>query len=59
LPLVKFSYNNSYQESLKMSPFKAIYDHRCCTPQNWIEPGERTIILPDLVTKAEGIVHRI
>jgi hypothetical protein len=25
LPLVEFSYNNSYQESIKMSPFEALY----------------------------------
>jgi transposase InsO family protein len=25
LPLVEFSYNNNYQESLKTSPFKALY----------------------------------
>jgi hypothetical protein len=25
LPLVEFSYNSSYQESIKMSPFKALY----------------------------------
>jgi hypothetical protein len=59
LLLVEFSYNNSYQESLRMAPFKALYGHRCCTLLNWIEPGERTIIGLDLVTQAEEIVHRI
>jgi hypothetical protein len=42
-----------------MAPFEALYGHRCCTPLNWIEPGERTIFGPDLVTEAEEIVHRI
>jgi hypothetical protein len=59
LPLAEFSYNNSYQESLRMAPFKALYGRRCRTPVNWIEPGERTIFGPDLVIEAEGIFHRI
>jgi transposase InsO family protein len=29
LPYVEFSYNNSYQESLKMASFKMLYGHRC------------------------------
>jgi hypothetical protein len=49
LPHAKFSYNNSYQESLKMAPFEVLYGHRCNTPLNWIEPGEKVIFGPDLV----------
>jgi hypothetical protein len=29
LPYVEFSYNNSYQKSLKMSPFEALYGCKC------------------------------
>jgi hypothetical protein len=42
-----------------MAPFEALYGLRCRTPVNWIEPGERMIFGPDLVIKAEEIVHRI
>jgi hypothetical protein len=42
-----------------MAPFEALYGRRCRTPLNWIEPGERTIFGPDLITKAEEIVRRI
>jgi hypothetical protein len=59
LPLVEFSYNNSYQESFKMEPFEALYGRRCRTPVNWINPGERTIFGPNLVIEAEERVHRI
>jgi hypothetical protein len=57
--LVEFSYNNSYQKSLKIAAFEALYGRRCRTPINWIEPGERAIFSPDLVIEAEEIVHRI
>jgi hypothetical protein len=59
LPLAKFSYNNSYQESLKIAPFEALYDRRCRTPMNWVEPSERTTFGPDHVTEIAEIVHRI
>jgi hypothetical protein len=59
LSLAEFSYNNSYQESLRTVPFEALYGRRCRTPINWIEPGERTIFGPDHVIEAEEIVYRI
>jgi hypothetical protein len=42
-----------------MTPFKALYGHRCCTPLNWIKPGKRMIFGPDLVTEAKEIVFHI
>jgi hypothetical protein len=59
LLLAEFSYNNNYQESLKMGPFKALYGCHCRTPMNWIEPSERTIFGPDHVIETKEIVHRI
>jgi hypothetical protein len=59
LPWAKFSYNNNYQESLKMAPFKVLYEHRCRTPFNWIELGEKVIFRPDLIEEAEATVRRI
>jgi hypothetical protein len=59
LPWAEFSYNNSYQESLKMAPFEVLYGRRCRTPLNRIELGEKVIFGPDLVEEAESIVHRI
>ncbi|WVZ63957.1 hypothetical protein U9M48_013546 [Paspalum notatum var. saurae] len=48
LPLAEFAYNNSYQKSLEMAPFEALYGRWCRTPLNWSEPGERVIFGPDL-----------
>jgi transposase InsO family protein len=59
LSLAKFSYNNSYQESIKMAPFEALYGRRCRTPLNWSEPGERWFFKPDLVKETEEKVQRV
>jgi hypothetical protein len=55
----EFSYNNSYQENLKMVPFEVLYGHQCRTPLNWIELGEKMIFGPNLVEEAETRVSRI
>ncbi|WVZ75961.1 hypothetical protein U9M48_023973 [Paspalum notatum var. saurae] len=59
LPLEEFAYNNSYQKSLEMAPFEALYGRRCRTPLNWSELGERVTFSPDLVTQAEEQVKFI
>jgi transposase InsO family protein len=61
LSLAEFSYNNSYQSSLKMAPFEALYGRRCRTPLNWTQAGEREVFGPDLVLEAEekvGIIKK-
>jgi hypothetical protein len=42
-----------------MAPFEVLYERRCHTPLNWIEPGEKVIFRPDIVKEAESIVRRI
>jgi hypothetical protein len=59
LPLAEFSYNNSYQASLKMAPFEALYSRRCRTPLNWSQTGERKVFGPDLVSEAEEKIRII
>nr|GFA29465.1 putative reverse transcriptase domain-containing protein [Tanacetum cinerariifolium] len=37
LPLVEFSYNNSYHASIKAAPFEALYGRKCHSPMCWAE----------------------
>ncbi|WVZ84624.1 hypothetical protein U9M48_031638 [Paspalum notatum var. saurae] len=59
LPLAEFAYNNSYQKSLEMAPFRALYSRRCRTPLKLSEPGKQVTFGPDLVTQAEEQVKFI
>ena len=46
LPLIEFSYNNSYHSSIRMAPFEELYVRRCRSPVGWFEVGESSILLP-------------
>jgi hypothetical protein len=59
LSLAEFSYNNSYQESIKMSPLEALYGRPCRTPLSWSESGERVIFGPDIMTEAKEKMKQI
>ena len=49
LPLVEFAYNNSYQASIQMTPYEALYERPCRSPLCWTEVGESSITGPDLI----------
>jgi hypothetical protein len=53
LPYAEFSYNNSYQASLKMAPFEALYGRKCRTPLYCSETGERQLFGADIIREAE------
>jgi hypothetical protein len=55
----EFSYNNSYQESLKMAPFEMLYGRRCRTPLIWSEAGEQKVFGPDILQEAEKQVRMV
>ena len=57
--LVEFSYNNGYQESLKMSPFEALYGRQCHTPINWSSPEIKLMLGPEMLAEMEFEVKRI
>ena len=49
LPLVEFAYNNSYQASIQIAPYEALYGRPCRSPVYWTKVGERSTIGLDLV----------
>ncbi|WVZ76286.1 hypothetical protein U9M48_024273 [Paspalum notatum var. saurae] len=53
LPYVEFSYNNSYQVSLKKSPFETLYGKRCRTPLFWNQTCEKQVFGPDIIQDVE------
>ncbi|XP_059639261.1 uncharacterized protein LOC132281583 [Cornus florida] len=49
LQLIEFAYNNSYQASIQMAPFEALYGRPCRSPVCWTEVGETAALGPDIV----------
>ena len=58
-PLVEFAYNNSYQASIQMAPYEALYGRPCRSPLCWTEVGERSITGPDLIRDTSEKVSMI
>ena len=59
LALIEFTYNNSYQASIQMAPYDALFGRKHRTPLNWNEIGERKLIGPQLVLETEEKVRMI
>ncbi|GJZ50196.1 putative reverse transcriptase domain-containing protein [Tanacetum coccineum] len=53
LPLVEFSYNNSYHASIKAAPFEALYGRKCRSPVCWAEVGEVQLTGPEIVQETK------
>lgn len=59
LPFAEFSYKNSFQASLKMAPFEALYGWRYRTPLNWALTGDSKNFGVDTLRSAEEQVQLI
>ncbi|GJS86373.1 putative reverse transcriptase domain-containing protein, partial [Tanacetum coccineum] len=59
LPLVEFSYNNSYHASIKAAPFEALYGRKCRSPVCWAEVGEAQLTGPDLIQETTEKIIQI
>ncbi|KAJ0666882.1 putative nucleotidyltransferase, Ribonuclease H [Helianthus annuus] len=59
LPLIEFSYNNSYHASINMAPFEALYGRKCRSPICWNEIGEAQITGPELIQETTDKILKI
>ncbi|GJW13358.1 putative reverse transcriptase domain-containing protein [Tanacetum coccineum] len=59
LPLVEFSYNNSYHSSVKCAPFEALYGRKCRTLIAWAEVGESKLFGPEIIQETTDKIVQI
>ena len=63
LPLVAFTNYNSYQVSIHMAPYEALYGRPCRSPVCWTKVGERSTtgleLISDTLVKVELICKRL
>ncbi|GJU67899.1 putative reverse transcriptase domain-containing protein [Tanacetum coccineum] len=59
LPLVEFSYNNSYHSSMRCASFEALYGRKCRSPILWAEVREGQLIGPELVQETTEKISQI
>nr|GFA57545.1 putative reverse transcriptase domain-containing protein [Tanacetum cinerariifolium] len=59
LPLVEFSYDNSYHASIKAAPSEALYGRKCRSPVCWTKVGEAQILDPELIQETTKKIVQI
>ena len=59
LSMLEFAYNNSYQSSIQMAPYEALYGQKCRSPVGWFEVGDRQLLGLDMVKDAMDKVKLI
>jgi transposase InsO family protein len=59
LPLVEFTYNNSYQSTIKMAPFEFLYGRPCQTPLSGDRLEDRVLVGPEVIQEMEEQIQTI
>ena len=52
LSLIEFAYNNSYQSTIQMAPYEALYGRKCRSPVGWYKEGDHQLLDPDMIQDA-------
>ncbi|PKA67250.1 hypothetical protein AXF42_Ash004742 [Apostasia shenzhenica] len=59
IPLIEFAYNNSYQASIGMASYEALYGRRCQSPLCWYESSDRALLGPQLIDETTEKIKKI
>ncbi|GJX89705.1 putative reverse transcriptase domain-containing protein [Tanacetum coccineum] len=59
LPLIEFSYNNSYHTSIKAAPFEALYGCKCRSPICWAKVGDTQLTSPEIINETTDKIVQI
>ena len=59
LPLVEFTYYNSYQSTIKMVPFEFLYGRPCRTPLSWDRLEDRVLVGPEVIQEMKEQMQTI
>ena len=59
LPLIEFAYINSFQATIGMAPYEALYGRKCRSPLYWDDVGERRALGLNAVEEMVEIVRQI
>jgi len=59
LPLIEFTYNNSFHASIGMVPYEALYGRKCRTPLCWYYDGETVLVGPELLEQTTAKMRMV
>ena len=59
LPLIEFSFDNTYHSSIFVAPFDAVYGRRCTSLVGWFEVGDSSLLGSEIIYKVFGKVRMI
>jgi len=59
LPLAEFTYNNSYQPSVGMALYEALYERPCKSPNYWWESTEKNLLRLEMIYETSNKIEII